>query len=70
MSDIHQAEERMHRSVSQLTYTPDLIVLLGDVTSWMETKKYVTMRHDYRRSESLKHDAVIFQKENKSYNID
>ena len=44
VSDIHQAEERLHRSVSQLTYTPDLIALLGDVTSWMETKTQFTER--------------------------
>lgn len=44
VSDIHQAESRLHQSVAQLTYTPDLIALLGDVTSWMETKTQFTER--------------------------
>lgn len=38
VSDIHGAEFFLYRAVSRLDYTPDLIVLLGDAASQMETK--------------------------------
>ena len=44
VSDIHQAESRLYQAFSQLTYTPDMIALLGDVASRMETKTVFTER--------------------------
>ena len=38
VSDIHEEEEKLYQAIGQLDYTPDLIILLGDMCSNLETK--------------------------------
>lgn len=44
VSDIHGAEFFLYRAVSRLDYTPDLIVILGDAASGMETKAHFSAK--------------------------
>ncbi len=44
VSDIHGAEVFLYRAVSRLDYTPDLIVILGDAASRMETKAHFSAK--------------------------